>query len=443
MAADPALGNRPEIDNFTHLEIESLAGSGYWGYDHFPMYVRYYQTFPRELMAMTGRFHTTWGDFGGLRNRAALEFECFQALAHGAICSIGDQLHPRGRREPAIYQRIGEVYAAVEEREPWCVETTPLPEVGVITTANPQLEEVLISEVDRGVLHALEQIKCQFQYIDSRSELSPYQVVILPDEVQVDAVLADKLRAYLKQGGKLLISHRSGLDEARGDFVLAPEMGVHFQGWASFSPDYLVISPELAEGIEPLPHVCEWKGLTVTAEPGTQALAYAGAPYFNRTWEHFCSHQYTPMSHTSEEPVVTQNGSVIYIARPLFQEYASSARRVHRQVLENCLKRLLPRPRVGRHNLPSTAVVTVRQRGEELLVHLLHYVHQRRGQQGLDVIEDRLPLPDVSLSIRTERAPSKVQTVPEGEALAWQWEDGYVRFELPRLDGYQIVQIVC
>ncbi len=97
---------------------------------------------------------------------------------------------------------------------------------------------------------------------------------------------------------------------------------------------------------------------------------------------------------------------------------------------------------MGRHNLPSTAVVTVRQRGEALLVHLLHYVHQRRGQQGLDVIEDRLPLPDVSLSIRADRKPSQVQTVPEGKALNWQWEDGYVRFELPRLDGYQIVQIV-
>ncbi len=108
MEYDPALGNRVEMDNFTHLEIESLPG-GFWGYDHFPMYVRYYETFPTELLAMTGRFHTTWGDFGGLRNRAALEFESFQGLAHGAKISIGDQLHPRGRLDEAVYQRIGEV----------------------------------------------------------------------------------------------------------------------------------------------------------------------------------------------------------------------------------------------------------------------------------------------------------------------------------------------
>jgi hypothetical protein len=87
-------------------------------------------------------------------------------------------------------------------------------------------------------------------------------------------------------------------------------------------------------------------------------------------------------------------------------------------------------------------VVTVRRQGADLLVHMLHYVHQRRSQQGLDVIEERLPLADLSLSIRTERAPGQVQTVPEGAPLSWQWEDGYVRFTLPRLDGYQIVQLV-
>lgn len=244
MAWDPALGSRPEMDNFTHLEIESLPG-GFWGYDHFPMYVRYFQTFDRELVAMTGRFHTTWGDFGGLRNQAALAFECFQALAHGARCSIGDQLHPRGRLDPAIYQRIGEVYAEVERREPWCVGTQPLPEIGVVTAhAGLLAPEGRLHDSDRGALHVLEQLKHQFQFIDAGSDLSPYAVVILPDAVPVDAVLAEKLRAYLAGGGRLLITDRSGLNEMAGDFVLAQEMGVHYAGPAPFAPDYLVLEPD-------------------------------------------------------------------------------------------------------------------------------------------------------------------------------------------------------
>jgi hypothetical protein len=100
---------------------------------------------------MTGRFHTAWGDFGGLRNRAALAFECFQGLAHGTTCSIGDQLHPRGRLDPTVYQRIGEIYAEVEWREPWCKDTTSLPDIGVMTAHTRQRNyDAAMNQADLG-----------------------------------------------------------------------------------------------------------------------------------------------------------------------------------------------------------------------------------------------------------------------------------------------------
>ena len=109
----------------------------------------------------------------------------------------------------------------------------------------------------------------------------------------------------------------------------------------------------------------------------------------------------------------------------------------HRQILANCLRRLLPRPRIGDHNLPSTAVVTARRQGHDLLPHLLHYVHQQRGL--LDIIEDVLPLVEVELSVRSEARPSAVQLVPQGEAIGWEFRDGYVRFRVPQVTGHQMV----
>jgi hypothetical protein len=207
-----------------------------------------------------------------------------------------------------------------------------------------------------------------------------------------------------------------------------------------FAPDYLVLEPPLTFSVEEMHHICEQPGVQVHVEPGVQVLARSGAPYFNRTWDHFCSHQYTPMAQATDTPVVVQKGNVIYCARPLFREYAESARRVHKQVLGNCIRRLLPRPRIGAHNLPSTAIVTVRQQRDDLLVHLLHYVHQRRGK-GLDVIEDVLPLHDVGVSVRTERRPQAVELVPEEQPVKWRWEDGYVHLTVPIVNGYQIVQL--
>ncbi len=438
---DPAGGSPPELGDYTHLEIESLPG-GFWGYDHFPLFARYFQGLGMDMLAMTGRFHTWWGDFGGLRNRAALAFECFQALAHGAGCSIGDQLHPRGQLNPAVYQRIGEVYAEVERREPWCLDTEPLPDIGVLVTgATGEDEKQFFSAADLGALHVLEQEKHQFQFFDKEADLAPYHLVILPDGAPVDEGLAARLRTYLAGGGALLIGDRAGLDGEAGDFRLADVMGVHHDGPAAFAPDYLALTEAVAANVEPMHHVCEQPGSRLRLEDGVAVLARSGQPYFNRTWQHFCSHQYTPLDAVGEEPVIVQQGRVITLARPLFREYAESARRVHKQVLANCIRRLLMTPRVGAHTLPSTAIVTARRQGQDLIAHLLHYVHQRRGRT-LDVIEDVIPLHDVQISIRAERQPGAVRLVPGEEPLAFTWADGYARFIVPRVEGHQMVQLV-
>jgi hypothetical protein len=266
-------------------------------------------------------------------------------------------------------------------------------------------------------------------------------VIVLPDQVVVDAALAARLRAYVAAGGRLLISNRSGLDEAAGDYILADLMGVHYAGPAPFAPDYLVTTDAIAQDIEPLYHSNELPGVTLQAAPGAEVLAYSGVPYFNRTWEHFYSHLYTPFDQVTDDPLIVQKGNVVTLARPWFSEYAVSAKRVHKQVIANCLARLLPEPRVGAHNLPSTAIVTVRRQHRNLIVHVLHYVHQRRGKT-LDIIEDVLPLVDVKLSIRADAAPTSVRLQPQNAELESTWEAGYVRFNLPRVEGYQIIELV-
>ena len=213
---DPAVGNRPEMDDFTHLEIESLPG-GFWGYDHFPLSVRYFQTFGKDLLSMTGRFHTWWGDFGGLRNHAALSFECYQALAHGAANSIGDQLHPRGRLDPTVYARICDVYSEVARREPWCEDTVALPEIGVLL-ANRGLNthQGAFNESDRGALHVLEQGKYQFQFLDAGCDLSPYRLLILPDQAYLDEELASTRALLLSRRRPAAAHGRLGPGRGRG-----------------------------------------------------------------------------------------------------------------------------------------------------------------------------------------------------------------------------------
>ena len=210
MLTPPELGPRPEMANFSHLELETLPAV-FWGYEHFPIYARYFQTFGKELFGQTSRFDTVWGDFGGYRNKAALEFECYQALALGAACKIGDQLHPRGKMDPVVYRLIGDVYQEVEKREAYCRDSRTLTEIGVFTAAVRANTADGIPDIDKGTWRMLEQLKYQFQYIDADVDLEPYGLVILPDEIDMDEKLAEKLRRYLAGGGAVLATGSAGL----------------------------------------------------------------------------------------------------------------------------------------------------------------------------------------------------------------------------------------
>ena len=105
-----------------HLEIESLPTGG-WGYDHMPLSAKYAATQKGvEYLGMTGKFHTSWGEFGGFKHPNALRYECAAMMAFGCRCSIGDQLHPNGELNIDTYKRIGLAYREVAEKEPWCVD---------------------------------------------------------------------------------------------------------------------------------------------------------------------------------------------------------------------------------------------------------------------------------------------------------------------------------
>jgi hypothetical protein len=74
------------------------------------MSAKYTCNLPFDFLGMTGKFHTTWGEFGGYNHPNSLRYECAAMLAYGAKCSVGDQLHPNGTLAPSTYEIIGEAY---------------------------------------------------------------------------------------------------------------------------------------------------------------------------------------------------------------------------------------------------------------------------------------------------------------------------------------------
>ena len=433
---DPSI--RPAIAAYTHVEIESLP-SGAWGYLHFPLTVRYARNLGPDFLGMTGKFHTSWGDFHSYKNRAALELEVFHMLAHTAKCSIGDQLHPSGKMDAATYELIGSVYAQVEKKEPWCRGAKPLVDIGVFSP-----EEFIAGRNNptaMGVVRLLQEGRHQFDIVDSKSDLSPYKVLVMPDEILVGPELLDKLRAHLARGGALLASYRSGLRPAKDAFAL-DALGVRLKGAAPYSPDFIVPGKSIASGLPVTAHVMYLEGLEVEAAAGAEVLAGVVAPYFNRTWEHFLSHRHAPSPGKPAYPGIVRNGRAIYFVHPVFTQYNRNAPRWCKQLVLNALDLLLPDPLV-RVTAPSTALATLNVQAAEKrrVLHLLHYVPERRGLD-FDVLEDVIPIRDVGCSIRVDGARvSKVLSVPDGRVIPFTASSRRVDFVVPEVRGHQMVAI--
>lgn len=436
----------------THFEIESLPGGG-WGYLHFPVAVRQARTFGPDVVGMTGKFHTAWGDFHSFKNRAALEFECFQMLAQGARCSIGDQLHPDGRLDPHTYDLVGAVFEQVEAVEPWCENARPLAEIGLVSP-----EGVLQEAWDRllpapvlGATRLLQEAVQQFDIVEiatGRADFSPYRLLILPDTIAVDEPLAQRLSDYLARGGTILSTGDSGLRPDGSDFALFDAWGVHRRDANRdadgnlFSVDYLFPEGDFAPDLPRTEHVMYQSG-AVGLEPlsGTQVLARTRLPYFERTWRHFCSHLHAPSSGQDGGAAIVRRGPVIHFAHPVFGIYRDKAPRWCKTLVCAAVRNLLGAPLLA-HDGPSTLIATLHEQAahNRWVAHLLHYVPERRTP-GMDIIEDRLPLHDLGLRLRVPRRVARVALAPQGANLPFEQDGDTLQFRVPRVDGYQLVEI--
>jgi hypothetical protein len=428
------VGFRPELKYFTHLEIESLPG-GNWGYAHFAVMSRYVRNLGLDYTGMTGRFHRSWGDFGTVRNQAALDYECLSMLAQGGKCSIGDQLHPRGRINKAVYERIGRTYRSVAEKEPWCVGAKPVTDIGYVSDAAFAFHG-RVTETETGITHMLAQLHHQFDTLDWDSDFGHYKLVILPDVHRLDEGRVSKLQAYLAGGGKLLLSHEAGLDSEGNKFALA-EMGVEYEGRAEDKGEYFEALEGLNGNLPPMPHFWYEQGSAVKALPGTTVLARIWKSYFDRIYLHFSSHRQTPYEKPTNRPAVAQDGNVIYISHPVFGIYARHSYAPHKQLVANCISRMVHRPLI-KIEAPSTAQVTVTAQEGRRIVHVLHYAAERRTRD-IDIVEDVIPLQNFVLALRSEGQPRQVYLAPQRQGLQFKHVDGYTQVVVPEVQGHQMI----
>lgn len=433
-------GRRDLAHMNSHLELESLPTGG-WGYDHFPLSARYAQTLGMDYLGMTGKFHTSWGEFGGYKHPNALRYEVSLSIANGARCSIGDQLHPEGVMDEATYELIGAAYSEVAAKEAWCTDTTSIADVALLSleALGTQDHGIRTGLSDAGAVRMLLEGSILFDVIDLEQDFSRYKVIILPDLVTLNASLQAKLETYLAQGGKVLATGKSGLNEAGNAFAI--DLGVTWLMENPYKPDYF--RPHFPiNGLGEASFIFYAQGQKVALANNGSELGHREDPYFNRQLFKFCSHQHTPSTLKAAGPGMVESPNGIYIAWNVFEDYASIGSLAVRETVLYAINRLLGSSKTLTTNLPAQGVVTLmEQKAHKRYVnHLLYVTPVKRGQ-NIEVIEDVTPLHQVEVSVQLPAKVSRVYLAPQQTDIPYVEDGGKLTYTVNKLDLHQMVVI--
>jgi hypothetical protein len=445
-------GKRDILPYFSHLELESLPTGG-WGYDHFPISAKYVKQLGMDFLGMTGKFHNTWGEFGGFKHPNALRYECAAMLAYGARCSVGDQLHPCGELDDSTYEIIGQAYAEVEAKEPWVKNAANVADIALLSVESTKSgfsHREADESADTGAARVLLEEHFLFDIIDTEMDFDQYKMLILPDCIAIDGKLKNKLDAYLASGGRIVLSGDSGLNQEKNGFVF--DTGAEFCGAGESEPDYILPAKEYQAEFVHSPLVMYKKSNRIKVRKG-ESLGQTFDSYFNRTWEHYCSHQHTPNKpEPSGYDCGVINGNILYFAHPVFSIYYQQGAVAYRQYIAKALRRFLAKDQSLLVNMPSTGRVSMSEQKSEsrYVLHLLYANTIKRGgniplagemPKSIEVIEELMPLNNIKAAVKVDKSIKKVTLEPQGQEVPFFVVDGVCEFEVDSFTCHQMAAL--
>lgn len=408
------------FDLNTQQEIEDLP-TAWGGYDKLPIESKYHLQNGVSAVAMSGKFHTWWGEFGGFKHPDAILYESAAMIAFGASCNFGDQLHPCGAMDMSTYKNIGKAYEYVEKIEDYGPGGRPASRLGLWIT--------LGNSADFGCSNMLLEMQYDFA-LANRNNLNDYEVIVMPSRGLSSQEDVDAINEWIAAGGKMIVFAEGALsaDYSKLNF----NVGGEYKGYSEYDADYTVIkSDELSEDVVMTPFLNSQTSVRIEPTSG-EVMATIRDPYFSRTYEHFSSHQRTPYKlDDNGYAAIIREGNVIYITHPYDRMYYTSGMRMQRQIFQNALDLLYTKPMLKVNGMQSCGRVSLLKQDakDRYVAHLLYAPALQRGD--VCVIED---LPEVSGVTVEFDVPEKVKSVvsiPSGKRLRFKRSGSKVIVNIP------------
>jgi hypothetical protein len=436
----------------THIEVESLPTSGsLWGYTHYPVVARYARTLNKPILGMTGRFHRAWADFGGLKTASQLEYECGTILSAGGAISVGDQLDPRGRLEPAVYRMVGQVFRRIRDLEPWLVGARPTAEVAILGAAErkPHGARSVAAHTPEveGAAQMLLELGVQFDIVDPETEdLARYAAVIVPDAHVPSATAAARLDTARRAGTHLILSGTAAVDRQSSRFVLA-DVPVSTPVPAPTVPSYFrptEPSPRRPDLATDYWYAFYGQAYQVQPQQNAETSGELSRARYTRSWEHFTSHAQAPVGEKLPAPLIVTGDNITYLAAPLFGAYARNDYWVYRALVEQVVDRALPSRLLRLHGPAWIEAVVHEQITDGRLRHVVHLTayHPRRTGQPVPHVDESWLTAGIRVSLHSGgRDVAHVYLAPGDQNVDWDRDADTINVTLPPIGTHTVLVI--
>ena len=275
----------------------------------------------------------------------------------------------------------------------------------------------------------------------NRDSLSDHAVVILSECQMLDQAETDCLRAYVREGGKLYVSGKTGLVDGCGkpwgDFALADVLGVHDAGETEWDTTYMTPAPsgkDAFAGYRPGCPLClTRRQAVIRADDDAEILATRSMPYNDpHDNQRFAAAISNPPGEDTDEPCVTLHpygkGQAMYAAGVLEAvEYDAQ-----RAVFARLLQQLMGGPFSVQTNAPKPVQINVfRQPEGRMVLNLLNF------QQELPAV----PVHDlwVTITLEANERVTAAYYAKDRTPCAFEQIGNRVTCRVPRLDIFEMI----
>ena len=410
---------KPEYHSLqTHYEMEDLP-TAWGGYNKLSMRAKFFSTTGKPSLAMTGKFHLDWGEFGGFKPKEALKYEIALMALYGVGASVGDHLHPDGEPEFETYASIGYAYDYLEKISPYCYGGKGIANLGVFPSH--------LKMANEGISNILSENQIDYEVITG-NEFAKFDTVIFSEGARLDENGKAALEEYIKNGGNVMIMADALVENGR----FAIDFGVFYEGDAEYDCDYII--PRISrEELPDAPMLCNIPAHRVSCNEG-EIMADMITPYFSRTIGHFCGHKNTPHNKNSQKhPAIIKKGNIVYTAHSLARQYYEFGSVYSKRYFMQALCSVYSGSPVKVEGLYSEGRIrTIKQaESNRYCINLTYAASSKRG--AAEIIEDILPLYEIKITAELPESIKRIYLPLSDKELDFTVSDGKIKFTLPKL----------